>query len=128
MRYLALDVGDRTIGVAVGDEAFGLARPLRTLRRRGIAADLEALREIVVKEDVGAIVIGLPLNLKGEVGHQAMRVRRFAEAARTLERPIHLSDERFTTAEAQARGATDLDAGAAVVLLEDFFRGHARRR
>ena len=127
MRYLALDVGDRSIGLAVGEEAFGLARPLRTIRRRGVAADLDALREIVVKEDVGALVIGLPLNSAGESAHQAERVRRFAESARALARPIELVDERFTTAEAARRGADDLDAGAAVVLLEDFFSGRRRR-
>jgi putative holliday junction resolvase len=127
VRYLALDVGDRTIGLAVGEETFGLARPLRTVRRRGVAADLEALREIVTKEDVGALVIGLPLNLKGEVGHQAERVRSFASSARSLGLPLELVDERFTTAEAQRRGADDLDAGAAVVLLEDFFSERRRR-
>ena len=127
MRYLALDVGDRTIGLAVGEEEFGLARPLGTVRRRSVAADLAALREIVGKEDVGALVIGLPLNLEGEVGHQAARVRTFAQAARALDRPIELVDERFTTAEAARRGAGDLDAGAAVVLLEDFFSARRRR-
>ena len=128
MRYLALDVGDRTIGLAVGDEAFGLARPLRTIRRRGVAADLDGLRDIVRKEDVGALVIGLPLNLKGESGHQAQRVRTFAESARALALPIELVDERFTSAEAARRDADDLDAGAAVVLLEDFFSARSRRR
>ena len=127
MRYLALDVGDRTIGLAVGDETFGLARPLRTIRRRGVAADLDALRAIVEKEDVDGLVIGLPLNLAGEAGHQADRVRRFADSARSLAKPIELLDERFTTAEAVRRGADDLDAGAAVVLLEDFFSGRRRR-
>lgn len=127
MRYLALDVGDRTIGLAVGDEAFGLARPLVTVRRRSVAADLAALREIVAKEDVGALVIGLPLDLEGREGHQAARVRAFAAAARALDRPIELVDERFTTAEAARRGAADLDAGAAVVLLEDFFSARSRR-
>ncbi|HZP96119.1 MAG TPA: Holliday junction resolvase RuvX [Candidatus Limnocylindria bacterium] len=127
MRYLALDVGDRTIGLAVGDDTFGLVRPLRTIRRRGVAADLEALREIVTKEDVGALVIGLPLTLRGEVGHQAARVRTFAESARALALPVQLVDERFTTAEAARRGADDLDAGAAAVLLEDFFSERRRR-
>ncbi|HUQ41485.1 MAG TPA: Holliday junction resolvase RuvX [Candidatus Limnocylindrales bacterium] len=127
MRYLALDVGDRTIGLAVGDEMFGLARPLKTLRRRGVAADLERLRDIATKEDIGAIVIGLPLTLGGEVGHQALRVQTFADAARSLALPIELVDERFTTAEAASRGADDLDAGAAVVLLEDFFSERRRR-
>ena len=127
VRYLALDVGDRTIGLAVGDEAFGLARPLRTIRRRGVAADLDALRDVVRTEAVDGLVIGLPLNLAGESGHQAERVRRFAESARSLSRPIELVDERFTTAEAARRGAEDLDAGAAAVLLEDFFSERRRR-
>lgn len=128
MRYLALDVGDRTIGLAVGEETFGLARPLTTLRRRSVAADLETLRGIVTKEDIGALVIGLPFTLQGEIGHQAARVRTFAESARALALPIELVDERFTTAEAAGRGATDLDAGAAVVLLEDFFSERRRTR
>ena len=127
MRYLALDVGDRRIGLAVGDDAFGLARPLPTLRRRSVVRDLTALAELARREEVAAIVVGLPLTLRGEVGHQAERVRRFAEAAAaSLRLPVGLADERFTSAEAAARGATDLDAGAATVLLEDFFRARAR--
>ncbi len=128
MRYLALDVGDRTIGLAVGDDAFGLVRSLPTLRRRGVAADLDSLRQIVSKEEVAALVIGLPLTLGGETGHQAKRVRAFAESARSLGLPLELVDERFTTAEAARRGARDLDAGAAAVLLEDFFSERRRRR
>jgi putative pre-16S rRNA nuclease len=127
VRFLALDVGDRTIGLAVGEETFGLARPLQTIRRRGIAADLATLRDIVSGEQVDGLVIGLPLNLAGEVAHQAARVRAFAESARSLGIPIELADERFTTAEAARRGATDLDAGAATVLLEDFFAERRRR-
>ena len=125
MRYLALDVGDRRIGLAVGDDAFGLARPLRTLARRSLEADLATLRELIAKEEVGALVIGLPLTLRGDDGPQAQRVRRFAEACAALGLPVDLYDERFTTAEAVHRGAADLDAGAATVLLEDFL---SRRR
>ena len=127
MRYLALDVGDRTIGLAVGDDAFGLVRPLKTIRRRGVAADLDSLRETVSKEGVAALVIGLPLDTRREIGHQAARVQAFAESARSLDLPIELVDESFTTAEAAARGADDLDAGAAAVLLEDFFAQRRRR-
>lgn len=127
MRYLALDVGDRTIGLATGEDTFGLVRTLPTIRRRGLAADLATLRGIVSKEEIGSLVIGLPLTLRGEAGHQAERVRAFAESARSLELPIDFVDERFTTAEAAARGATDLDAGAAAVLLEDFFSVRRRR-
>lgn len=126
MRYLALDVGDRRIGLAVGDEAFGLARPLRTLGRTRLEDDLAALRSIIDKEDIGALVIGLPLTVSGEQGHQAERTLRFAAACEALGRPVHLCDERFTSAEAAGRGATDLDAGAAAVLLEDFFSERRR--
>ncbi len=125
MRYLALDVGDRRIGLAVGDDAFGVARSLPTLRRRSVAADVDALRAIAANEEVSAIVVGLPLTLRGEEGRQARRARRFADACRALGMPVDLYDERFTTAEAAARGAADLDATAAAILLEDFL---AQRR
>lgn len=126
MRYLALDVGDRRIGLAVGDDAHGLVRPLRTLVRRNAAADLAALRKIASAEEVGTLVIGLPLTLGGEEGHQATRVRRFAAACGALGLPVELYDERHTTSEAALRGATDLDAGAATVLLEDFLAQRTR--
>ena len=121
MRYLALDVGDRRIGLAVGDDAFGLARALPTLRRsRRLAADIERIASIARGEEVGGLVIGLPLTLRGESGPQAERVRRFASSCEPIGLPVTLYDERNTTAEARRRGAADDDAGAARVLLEDF--------
>jgi putative holliday junction resolvase len=120
VRYLALDVGDRRIGLAVGEDTFRIARPLPTLRRRSLAADLEAVADVVRREEAAALVIGLPRTLAGAEGHQALRVRRFAAAASSLGLPISLHDERNTTVEAARLGATDLDAGAATVLLEDF--------
>lgn len=65
-------------------------------------------------------MIGLPLTLRGEVGSQAERVRRFAASCEPVGLPITLYDERNTTVEAARRGASDPDAGAARVLLEDF--------
>jgi len=126
LRYLALDVGDRRIGLAVGDEAHGLVRPLRTLVRRSVAKDLDALGAIAREEDVGALVIGLPLTLGGDEAFQARRVRRFAESVGSLGLPVELYDERHTSTEAALRGATDLDSGAATVLLEDFLAQRAR--
>ena len=108
--------------MAVGDVGGGIARPLRTLKRRSVVADLAAVKEVVRNEEVSALVIGLPLTLRGEEGPQAARVRRFAEACRELGLPIELYDERYTTAEAAHQGAKDPDAGAAVVLLEDLLR------
>lgn len=126
MRYLALDVGDRRIGLAVGDDAHGLARPLRTLQRRNLASDVAALAKVARDEQVEALVIGLPLTLRGEEGHQATRVRRFATACERLGLPVELYDERHTSSEAALRGAKDNDAGAATILLEDFLSRRAR--
>jgi len=121
VRYLALDVGDRRIGLAVGDDAFGLTRALPTLRRsRRLAADIERIASIARGEEVGALVIGLPLTLRGEAGPQAERVRRFAASLGPIGLPVELYDERNTTVEAARRGEPDPDAGAARVLLEDF--------
>ncbi len=122
MRYLALDVGDRRIGLAVGDVEGGIARPLRTLARRSLDADVDAIADVVRREEVVALLIGLPLTLRGAEGHQALRVRRFADACARLGLPVELYDERFTTSEGALQGAADPDAGAATVLLEDFFR------
>jgi putative Holliday junction resolvase len=121
-RYLALDVGERRIGLAVGDAHGGIARPLRTLRRRSVEADVRAIADVARREGVSALLIGLPLTLRGEEGHQAARVRRFADACASLGIPIELYDERFTTSEAALQGARDDDAGAASVLLEDYLR------
>ena len=121
MRYLALDVGDRRIGLAVGDDAFGLTRALPTIRRsRRRLDDVSLLAHITAQEGVDAIVVGLPLTLAGTVGAQARRAQAFAAACATIGLPVELYDERNTTVEAIRRGATDPDAGAARVLLEDF--------
>lgn len=121
-RYLALDVGDRRIGLAVGDAGGGIARPLPTLRRRNVEVDVAAIGDVTRREEVSALLIGLPLTLRGEEGPQAVRVRRFADACASLGLPVELYDERFTTSEAGLQGAKDADAGAASVLLEDFLK------
>jgi putative Holliday junction resolvase len=126
VRYLALDVGDRRIGLAVGDDAHGLVRPLRTIARRSVAKDLAVLREIARTEGIETLVIGMPLTLRGEEGYQAQRVRRFAESAAQLGLRVELYDERHTSSEAALRGASDLDSGAATVLLEDFLAQRTR--
>ena len=126
MRYLALDIGDRRIGLAVGDDTHGLSRPFRTLVRRSVVKDLAELERIARDEQIDALVIGLPLTLRGEEGHQAERVRRFATATEKLGLPVRLYDERHTSTEAEIRGASDIDAGAATILLEDFLAQRAR--
>jgi putative Holliday junction resolvase len=102
MRLLGLDVGSRTIGLAVCDEAQAVATPLRTLTRRGGTADLEAVRSAMNETGAGALVLGLPLSLSGEEGEAARRVRTLGQAlAEHLGCPVHYWDERFSTAEAE---------------------------
>jgi len=88
--------------------------------------DLAEIQRVVRDEAVDALVIGLPLTLAGEEGHQAERVRRFATASEKLGLPVRLYAQRHTTSEAELGGARDRDAGAATVLLEDFLAQRAR--
>ncbi|MDZ4278974.1 MAG: Holliday junction resolvase RuvX, partial [Dehalococcoidia bacterium] len=77
-RILALDVGERRIGVAISAPEGRLAVPLRILQRRGGEADIEAIAELARAEDAQALVVGLPLSLDGSLGPQARRAQAFA--------------------------------------------------
>jgi putative Holliday junction resolvase len=97
---MGLDIGSKTIGVAVSDELRVAGHPVETLDRRGMAEDVERLAALVAEREVGEIVVGLPLDLAGKAGQRARRVR--ALAAALGERlgdavPIHEWDERFST-------------------------------
>ena len=76
MRYLGLDLGRATIGVALADDVLRTARPLETLRRASQAADLAALRTIAADYEVGRAVVGLPYNMDGTEGPSARRPTR----------------------------------------------------
>ena len=123
MRYLALDLGDRRIGLAVGDDQAGVARALPALERRTREHDLAALRRVIHEEGVQTLLVGLPLTLRGEEGPQAERARTLAERlTRELGLPLELRDERLTTkAAARYRSGKrfDLDSAAAALLLQD---------
>jgi putative Holliday junction resolvase len=102
MRFLGLDVGDRTIGVALSDESATIASGLETYRRVGPKKDLKAVQELVRRHGVGEVVVGLPLSLDGSTGPQALKVLAFIEALRPVVRiPVVPWDERFTTVAAQ---------------------------
>jgi len=102
MRHLGLDVGDRTIGVALSDETATLASGLETLRRVGPRKDVKAVAELVRRHGVAEVVVGLPRRLDGELGPQAQKVLDFAEALRaSLAVPVVPWDERMTTVIAQ---------------------------
>ena len=129
MRYLGLDLGRATIGLALADDVLRTARPLRTLRRAGEEEDLAALRRAIEEYEVTRVVLGLPLNMDGSAGPSAAMARAFgARLEAALGLPVELFDERLSTFEAQlrlrARGVSArdqreiIDAEAAAVILQ----------
>lgn len=100
-RVLGLDVGSRRIGLAVSDPLGITAQGLDTLERRNKRHDFQHLRDVIRKYEVKEIVVGLPLRMSGEEGIQADKMQGFADELRKrFGLPVHLWDERLTSAEA----------------------------
>lgn len=130
-RLLALDVGDRRIGVAVSDPTGLLATPIEVYTRRAKAEDLAHLGNLASDYDAQGIVVGLPVNMNGTEGPQAAKVREFAESLAARGQDVLLWDERLSTVEAERRMAESgrrkrrgtimrSDAEAAAVILETY--------
>ena len=111
-KLAGLDVGTRTIGLALCDPGWSFAGPAETIRRTKFAADLAALRAFVERERVAGLVVGLPLNLDGSDSPRTQSVRAFARNLLTLELPILLWDERWST-QAVTRAMIDADVSRA---------------
>ena len=95
---MGLDVGDRTIGVSLSDRTWKISTPLQTIERRGTTKDIEVISQLVKAHHIVGIVAGFPLNMTGEEGPQAHKVRVFAQAlAESLSLPVVLWDERWST-------------------------------
>jgi len=102
VRWLGLDVGTKTIGVALSDEEGVVAMPLRTLTRHGGQRDLDAVAGLLSETGAGALVVGLPLDLEGGEGDAARRARALGERLEAhLRCPVSYWDERFSTAQAE---------------------------
>ena len=98
-RLLGLDVGTKTIGMALSDVTRSIATPYDTLRRIKFTPDAKKIREVIERNQVGALVIGLPINLDGSEGPRAQSTRAFARnLAAHVEVPILFWDERLSTA------------------------------
>jgi putative Holliday junction resolvase len=136
IRMLALDVGDKRIGVAACDALGMLVSPIEAIHRKNTKSDVAQIARLATENEATALVVGLPKNMDGTEGNQAAKVRSFAEA---LEREtgltVHFEDERLSTFTAierlvergiktgQNRDLVDMES--AVVILESFL---ARRQ
>lgn len=98
-RLLGLDVGTKTIGLALSDVTRSIATPCETIRRTKFTSDAKILVDIVDKMEVGGLIIGLPINLDGSEGPRAQSTRAFARnLAKYIDLPMAFWDERLSTA------------------------------
>ena len=98
MRVMALDVGDKTIGIAISDSLLLTAQGRPTLRRTKLDNDLKHLQELAAENEVHQIVVGKPLHMSGDESPQSHKVARFARTLeRSLELPVVFWDERLTS-------------------------------
>lgn len=109
---MGLDVGDKTIGLALSDIGLIIASPLLTIRRRKFTVDLLELRKLLEQHNIGGLIIGLPISLDGQEGPRCQSVRQFA---RNLEgplpnMPIAFWDERMSTAAVNRMLIDEVDA------------------
>jgi putative Holliday junction resolvase len=101
VRVLGLDVGSRTIGVAVSDELGVAAHGVTTLTRRGTVKDVVQVQELVRKYAAERVVIGMPYEIDGSIGRRAERVRVLMDALAAAGLAVDEHDERFSTVEAE---------------------------
>jgi putative Holliday junction resolvase len=128
-RLLGLDIGKKTIGIALSDKSLAIASPVRILWRSKFTPDVEALFDFVDEQDVGAMVLGWPANMDGTAGPRCDSVRDFAHAMmRIRDIPVIFQDERLSTQAVEsamieadmtrAKRAERRDALAAVWILQ----------
>lgn len=131
MRIMALDVGEKTIGVAISDALLLTAQARQTIHRKDIAADLEVLRRLVQENEVHEIVVGQPLHMSGKESSQSQKVGRFArELQKKMDIPVVFWDERLTSFAAEQhleemglnwrKRRKHVDKIAAMIILQDY--------
>jgi len=123
-----LDVGTKTIGLAICDAGWHFAGPVETVRRTKFTQDLKTLQEFISRENIRGVVIGLPLNMDGSDSPRTQSVRAFARNLAPLELPVLLWDERWSTQAVEramisadvsrAKRAEKVDALAAAHILQ----------
>ena len=137
---MGLDLGTKTIGVAVSDNMLGIATPVLTVKRKKFGVDAEALLAMIAERNIGGVVLGLPFNMDGSEGPRAQSTRAFARNfTRLCPLPLTYWDERLSTVAAEralleadtsrARRAEVIDHVAAGYILQGALDrlGHVRR-
>lgn len=123
--FLAFDFGVRRVGVAVGNSLLKQAQPLTTVSVMGDAR-FEAIGKLVREWQPDALVVGVPTHPDGAAHENTRRAKVFARQLQGRFRlPVHAVDERYTSVEAMAQGASDVDAAAAALILEQFLGSDA---
>ena len=127
-RLAGLDVGTKTIGIALCDAGWSFASPDKTIFRKKFAADLEALKTLIIAQAVVGLVVGLPLSMDGSDSPRTQSVRAFARNLAPLALPVLLWDERWSTAAVEramiaadvsrAKRAERIDSAAAAFILQ----------
>jgi putative pre-16S rRNA nuclease len=128
-RLAGLDLGTKTIGIALSDPGLRIATPFHTIRRTKFGKDAEDLLRLCAAEKVGGLVLGLPINMNGTEGPRAQATRAFLRSLAPLtDLPVVLWDERLSTAAAERamieadmsrkKRAVKIDAAAAAFILQ----------
>jgi len=136
MRVMGLDVGDKTVGIAISDALLLTAQARPTLRRKNLKSDVEILRRMAEENEVHEIVVGQPLHMDGTSSSQSEKVQRFAEELRQAAGlPIVFWDERLTSFEAEQhleqmglnwrRRREHVDKIAAMIILQNYLDSRA---
>ena len=131
MRVLALDVGEKRIGVALSDPTGLLATPLTTIERKGQDSDIDEALRLATEHEVSEIVVGLPLSMSGRRGPQAGRVDAFVRAlAQRTDIPLKSVDERLSSVQAErmlresgvepSKNKARIDSAAAAIILQSY--------
>ena len=131
MKYLALDVGDVRIGIAMSDMLGIIATGYETYTRKKNESDFDYLSDLIKSNNVGTVVVGLPINMSGDEGNRAEIVRNFAnELQNHIDVPIVFQDERLSTVSAERilleadvsriKRKTVIDKIAATIILQSY--------
>ena len=129
-RVLGIDYGDSRIGLAMSDPIKIIASPFKTILNEGNEKCLQVFQSLIKEKDVEAIVVGLPIGLKGQETVQTKKVREFADLLYALKLPIHLEDERLSSVSAEKSMIQQniktghnkglIDQRAAAIILQQF--------